>query len=244
MNTGEPEVNFIPYIKKVLKQVHPNTGITKNAAIQLNALLNIIGVLIAKKGSFLCGNEMVKKRPRKKGSFKESKTLELALDDAKPEQIKEKKVKKKGAGTCDSRCIHTGVRLIFPGELAKHSVSEGTKAVTKYSSGGRKGSRAAQAGLQFSVARAEKLIRNHHCGRVGAGAGVYLAAVLEYLSAEFLELAGNATRDDKKGRITVRYLQLATRNDEELNKLVGGWNWMGGGVLPNIHPTLLPRPKK
>ena len=69
---------------------------------------------------------------------------------------------------------------------------------------------------------------------------VYLAAVLEYLAAEILELAGNAARDNKKSRIIPRHLQLAIRNDEELNKLLGGVTISQGGVLPFIQSELLP----
>jgi histone H2A len=77
--------------------------------------------------------------------------------------------------------------------------------------------------------------------RIGAGAPVYLAAVLEYLAAEVLELAGNAARDNKKTRIIPRHIQLAVRNDEELSKLLAGVTIAEGGVLPNIHSVLLPK---
>ena len=73
------------------------------------------------------------------------------------------------------------------------------------------------------------------------GAGVYMGAVLEYLCAEILELAGNAARDNKKTRIVPRHIQLAVRNDEELSKLLGAVTISGGGVLPNIHQVLLPK---
>ena len=62
-------------------------------------------------------------------------------------------------------------------------------------------SRSSRAGLQFPVSRIHRLLRKgNYSERVGAGAPVYLAAVLEYLSAEVLELAGNAARDNKMAR--------------------------------------------
>ncbi|GAA6059289.1 hypothetical protein JCM10212_002686 [Sporobolomyces blumeae] len=106
-------------------------------------------------------------------------------------------------------------------------------------------SRSAKAGLQFPVGRIHRLLRRgNYAQRVGAGAPVYLAAVLEYLAAEILELAGNAARDNKKSRIIPRHLQLAIRNDEELNRLLGGVVISQGGVLPNIHSELLPQKTK
>ncbi|KAB0402642.1 hypothetical protein E2I00_000612, partial [Balaenoptera physalus] len=81
--------------------------------------------------------------------------------------------------------------------------------------------RSSRAGLQFPVGRVHP--------------------VLEYLTAEILELAGNAARDNKKTRIIPRHLQLAIRNDEELNKLLGKVTIAQGGVLPNIQAVLLPK---
>ncbi|XP_058111478.1 histone H2A.1-like [Magnolia sinica] len=76
---------------------------------------------------------------------------------------------------------------------------------------------------------------------VGTGAPVYLAAVLEYLAAEVLELAGNVARDNKKSYIIPRHVLLAVRNDEELGKLQVGVTISSGGVLPNINSVLLPK---
>ena len=112
--------------------------------------------------------------------------------------------------------------------------------------GGKKGvSRSSKAGLQFPVGRISRYLKKgRYAARVGSGAPVYLAAVLEYLTAEILELAGNAARDNKKSRIIPRHLQLAIRNDEELNKLLGNVTIAQGGVRPNIHAVLLPTKSK
>ena len=106
-------------------------------------------------------------------------------------------------------------------------------------------SRSSKAGLQFPVGRIARFLKQgRYSERVGAGAPVYLAAVLEYLAAEVLELAGNAAKDNKKTRIVPRHIQLAIRNDEELNKLMANTTIASGGVLPNINAFLLPRKVK
>ena len=98
---------------------------------------------------------------------------------------------------------------------------------------GKSKSRSSRAGLQFPVGRIHMLLRKgNYAERVFACAPIYLVVVMEYLAAEVLELAGNASRDNKKTRIIPRHLQLAVCNDE-LNKF-SGVTIAEGGVLPNI----------
>ncbi|PBK60478.1 histone-fold-containing protein [Armillaria solidipes] len=105
--------------------------------------------------------------------------------------------------------------------------------------------RSFRAGLQFPVTRFHRKLRSNNVGkRIATGAPVYLAAVIEYLVAEIVELAGNAAKDNKKRRILPRHLQLAIRNDDELQRLLGNVVIAEGGVIPHILPQLLPQTKK
>jgi len=99
-----------------------------------------------------------------------------------------------------------------------------------------------KAGVLFPVSRLRRYLKGcTHRLRIAMGAPIYQAAVLEYLSAEILELAGNAAKDNKKSRITPRHILLAVANDEELNKLLKGVTIASGGVMPHIQPELLKR---
>ncbi|NWV76853.1 H2A protein, partial [Dasyornis broadbenti] len=105
-----------------------------------------------------------------------------------------------------------------------------------------KRSKSAKAGLQFPVGRIYRLLRRgRYAHRIGSAAAIFLAAVMEYVVAEVLELSGNAAHQNKKTRILPRHIQLAVRNDDELNKLFAFVTIPQGGVMPNILSQLLPK---
>ena len=102
-------------------------------------------------------------------------------------------------------------------------------------------SRSKRAGLHFPVGRIHRLLRKGpYASRIGSFAPVFLAAVMEYLTAEILELAGIVAREAGKSRCRIlpRHVLLAVRNDTELDKLLQGVMIEGGGVLPHINPAL------
>lgn len=101
-------------------------------------------------------------------------------------------------------------------------------------------SKSKRAGLNFPVGRVNRMVREgRYAPRNAVNAGIYLCGVLEYLTAEILELAGNASKDMKVKRVTPRHLTLAIEGDEELKKLLHDVTIRGGGVLPHVHAKLL-----
>lgn len=205
--------SYRTYVYKVMKQVHPDTGMGSSALNNLDSIAHFVIKKVMRPVNIITRREKVM--------------------------------------TITSRHVQTGVRLAFPGELAKHAVSEGTKAVSKYvnsKTGEKKGGKkhpitaANRAGIQFPPARIAKDMKKNAAGckcRLSASSSVYLAAVVEYIIAEVCELAGNSSRDHKRVRIITRDIQLAIQNDEECNKFFQGFVYTSG-VMPAIHSSLLP----
>lgn len=107
------------------------------------------------------------------------------------------------------------------------------------------GSKKAGSASNFPVGRIGGLLRRGSFHkRIGAGAPVYMAAVLEYVTAELMELAANAAKENKKNRITPRTIQLAVANDAELGGLFQNVTLASGGVVPNLRSELTDKKSK
>jgi len=147
--------------------------------------------------------------------------------------------------TMSEKEIKNALLIILPKKLADNAIIEGQKAVLSFEKGDNvKGtSRQEKAGIIFSPAIAEKFLRNFGYSKVmvTSNAPIYLAGALEYLTSEILENASKSANINKRIRISIRDIEMGVRKDEELNRFFTNnrISFLGGGVTPFIHPSLL-----
>lgn len=147
--------------------------------------------------------------------------------------------------TVSEKEVKNALRVVLPKRLADNAITEGQKAIDTFEAENNvKGtSRQEKAGIIFPPAQAEKFLRIFgYCKvMVTSHAPVCLAGALEYLAAEILENAATYAKDNKRVRITIRDLEMGVRNDEELSTFFTSirLTFLGGGVTPFIHPSLL-----
>ena len=150
--------------------------------------------------------------------------------------------------TISEKEILNALSIILNGELLKNSLIEGERAIKNFKNDDKKGSRQNKAGIIFPPSITEKFLRNFGNSKlmITSSAPIYMAAALEYLTYEILDLSCMYTKDNKRIRITIRDLEIITKNDVEINKLFTKLNisFLGGGVIPFIHNSLLKKKKK
>lgn len=210
---------FDSYINRTLKNISENE-ITNNARQQLNSIL----IHFARTCS------------------------ELAFQFT---EITKKK-------TISVKEIQGAIEIMLVGELKNLSINEGNAAVANYESqvkpkegevkiGKKTKSRQTRAGIIFPPSVIERFLRNFGYNKVmvTSSAPIYLAAIMEYFTAQILEGASKISNNNNKVRITVRDLELAVNNDTELKEVFtkNKLSFIGGGVVPYIHPFLLKRVK-
>lgn len=120
-----------------------------------------------------------------------------------------------------ARDVQTGIRLLLRGELCKHAVSEGTKAVNSFWKN-NKGSRTSRSRLTFPVPFFDNLLKSSLQMRVLSNTAPYLTAVIEYVIVEVLIVAGKTCKEVKLRRITPRHILRGIRRDTEIYSLFTG----------------------
>lgn len=124
-------------------------------------------------------------------------------------------------------------------------MTAGAKGKAKGKAGAKQISRSSKAGLSFPVGRIARMLKHgRYAERVGIGAPVYLAAVLEYLVTEILEIGVMVVKQNKKNRIIPRYVYLGLKEDYEFNKLFSNTIITSSGVAPETSKKLLTKQEK
>ena len=96
----------------------------------------------------------------------------------------------------------------------------------------------AQKGSKFSVGRIASYCKNgRYAERIGAGAPIFVAGVMEYLVFEILELAAVEAKRDGKTRINPNHIMLAIKNDDELSRFFGNGDFCNAGFVPKVKPA-------
>lgn len=141
--------------------------------------------------------------------------------------------------------IENSLKIVLHGELLLCALKEGNKSCDNISSSkveNINSSRQNKACIIFPPSIVEKYLRNFGSSTimVSSLAPVFLASVIEFISFEILDLSINFCKENKHSRITIRDLELSVRSDFELNNLFNKLNlsFLGGGVIPYIHPSL------
>jgi len=147
--------------------------------------------------------------------------------------------------TTSEKEVINALNVMFLGDLGKGMTAMCKQAVENYNDDvSTKGiTRQERAGIIFPPSVAEKYLRNFGYSRtmISNGAPVALAAAMEYFAGEILENASVLAKQKKRVRITIRDLEMGVRTDNEINNFFekNKFSFLGGGVVPYIHPNLL-----
>ena len=147
--------------------------------------------------------------------------------------------------TMSEKEVVSALTILFPGDLGKGMTTMCDQSVENYrDDDASKGiARQERAGIIFPPSVTEKYLRNFGYSKtmVSNTAPVALAAAMEYLAGEILENASVVAKQKKRVRITIRDLEIGVRTDSEINSFFSenSLDFLGGGVTPYIHPSLL-----
>lgn len=145
--------------------------------------------------------------------------------------------------------VENAMQFLLNGDLKKNSLLEAEGAVIRYDSSVSKdsSSRQIKAGILFPPSIVEKFLKQFGPSNImiASNTPVYLATICEYIVSQILQVAVFYCKQDKRTRIIIRDIELGIQNDDELKKLLSSIkvNFIGGGVVPYIHNSLLTQKK-